>query len=559
MNGKETWTRRHITSSFVTESLSKGSLWRVICHKGVTVRQKFDPYSRFVALLTHGTVVEVVKRRENRLKICKPFDGWVVLQMLDEQHKRLEHLSQANEPPEKLRRLKSMPEVISPPNFKRTASEEGSRRNLMSESLSSLDSLEPFHSPKQMERAKSNNIHVFKSNDIEGFRRITFNSPEEDTMERLDHAPKIKFDSNTITFERAETEELDLDLAFSDLGEASNDGCSDTLSFLSSPPPTRENRSPSLWERRKKSAQLGSVPKLEFSKEPVKSFKFNKEKGLFTLLDQDVETTRQETYSIVACAYHGSNSSVYKVSDNSSCKDMALKSIDIQTPSARRMIYCEIKVLRSLQHSNIIKFYDVAFNPKTSTISILLEWMEAGCLSDVVKISGPLKPARIRKVARDILSALSYVHEKLIIHRDIKPSNVLLSQDAAKLADFGIAKDTTEKDVFDSQEIGTLNYMAPERLNAQEYSFSSDVWSFGVMIYYLAEGKTKYSCFDKLTDLIDQVCFKKDLPVLNPSLPLPLVRFVESCCKWDKEERSTCKKLLKSKFLETPKGKCVLS
>jgi len=438
-----------------------------------------------------------------------------------------------NEPPIVLRRMKSMPSVTSPPVLHRSSSFQTSDSG-------QIDSPVSFVTP-QVKKSQS---------DDSGFRRLTFNSPEEDVMERIDRGPKITFDLENIAFSRELTKELDLDLGFPDLSDnITNDGCSDTIS------------SPSLWERRRKKQGLGSQPNIGDSKSyaAAKSFKFDTETGLFSLLDEEVETTRQDTYNIVACAYHGSNSSVYKVSDNSSQKEMALKSIDIQTPSARRMIYLEIKILRSLQHPNIVKFYDVAFNPKTSTISILLEWMESGCLTDLVKISGPLKPARISKVARDILSALSYLHGKLIIHRDIKPDNVLLAADAAKLADFGIAKVTTEKDVFDSQEIGTLNYMAPERLNAQDYDFSSDVWSFGVMIYYLAEGKTKYSGFDTLTALIDKICYKKDLPALSDSHPKQLQDFVKSCCAFEKDKRPTCKGLLSSKLLKRKAESCVVS
>ena len=99
-----------------------------------------------------------------------------------------------------------------------------------------------------------------------------------------------------------------------------------------------------------------------------------------------------------------------------------------------------------------------------------------------------------------VLMGLVYLHEeKLQIHRDIKSDNLLVESKfgMAKLTDFGISKRLAEAKGMNNPTTrtytGTLCYMSPERLANLEYSFPSDIWSLGIVVYEMATGEHPYS------------------------------------------------------------------
>ena len=100
-----------------------------------------------------------------------------------------------------------------------------------------------------------------------------------------------------------------------------------------------------------------------------------------------------------------------------------------------------------------------------------------------VRDSGPIK-GTVRKLASDICSALVLCREKNIVHRDIKPQNIFVSEHGDyKLGDFGIAK-TVEK-TTGGTKIGTYGYMAPEVYNNQPYGAAADIYSLGLVMYWM--------------------------------------------------------------------------
>ncbi|MGH9041974.1 MAG: serine/threonine-protein kinase, partial [Acidimicrobiia bacterium] len=112
--------------------------------------------------------------------------------------------------------------------------------------------------------------------------------------------------------------------------------------------------------------------------------------------------------------------------------------------------------------------------------------------------SGPMEPARARQVGAGTLAALGAAHAAGIVHRDVKPANLLLTADGTvKVADFGIAKaldnpdgaTTAELDLTGpDQLVGTVAYMAPERVGGLPASVQSDLYSVGVILYEALTG-----------------------------------------------------------------------
>ena len=179
--------------------------------------------------------------------------------------------------------------------------------------------------------------------------------------------------------------------------------------------------------------------------------------------------------------------------------------------------------------------------------------MNLGSLDKVLKniklkkLPPPCVPETIlSKITKQILLGLSYLHkEKHQIHRDIKLANILINSDGiVKLTDFGIAKNLDNSSNLSLTYVGTRNFMSPERIVGKEYSYSSDIWSLGLVIYELATGIFPYNENDYLMQI------KKIVDDPEPSLPdnglysEDLINFVQGCLKKDPNERFSVTDLL---------------
>jgi len=93
----------------------------------------------------------------------------------------------------------------------------------------------------------------------------------------------------------------------------------------------------------------------------------------------------------------------------------------------------------------------------------------------------------IKCIAKDVASGISYLHSISIIHRDIKPENILMDYSGCcKISDFGISSSGTKRR---STIIGSLGYISPEIIFSTSYNEKIDIWSFGISIIEIAQGK----------------------------------------------------------------------
>jgi eukaryotic-like serine/threonine-protein kinase len=172
-------------------------------------------------------------------------------------------------------------------------------------------------------------------------------------------------------------------------------------------------------------------------------------------------------------------------------------------PAAARFVR-EIKLLRSLNHPNILSLYDSG--DAAGFVYFSMPLVPGESLRERIRREGQLKLEDIVQLTGEIASALDYAHAQGIVHRDIKPENVLLAAGRAMVADFGVARvlattatspqaTTLPASVTRvGQVVGTPAYMSPEQVSGDGLvDGRSDVYSLGIVVYEMLVGETPFS------------------------------------------------------------------
>jgi len=227
----------------------------------------------------------------------------------------------------------------------------------------------------------------------------------------------------------------------------------------------------------------------------------------------------------------------------------------------KTLIENEVKILHSCKSENIIKCYATYFD--SGAINILLEFMNLGTLADILKKVKKIPENILGNITYQILTGLEYMHfDKRIVHRDIKPSNILInSRGSVKISDFGVSSIVIDSMKGKETLVGTYNYMSPERIKVNNYSFNSDVWSVAMTLLESAVGVYPFFYSGENNDdtinknINDFWSLHKVIDELNvPELPKDEFSeefrdFIKSCLEKDPSKRPNSKILLEHPFV----------
>ncbi|XP_059505101.1 MAP/microtubule affinity-regulating kinase 3a isoform X17 [Stegostoma tigrinum] len=174
-------------------------------------------------------------------------------------------------------------------------------------------------------------------------------------------------------------------------------------------------------------------------------------------------------------------------------REVAIKIIDKTqlNPTSLQKLFREVRIMKCLNHPNIVKLFEVIETEKT--LYLVIEYASGGEVFDYLVAHGRMKEKEARAKFRQIVSAVQYCHQKQIVHRDLKAENLLLDADMnIKIADFGFSNEFTVGSKLDTF-CGSPPYAAPELFQGKKYDGPEvDVWSLGVILYTLVSGSLPF-------------------------------------------------------------------
>uniref|UniRef100_A0A8C9XKX8 non-specific serine/threonine protein kinase n=1 Tax=Sander lucioperca TaxID=283035 RepID=A0A8C9XKX8_SANLU len=226
--------------------------------------------------------------------------------------------------------------------------------------------------------------------------------------------------------------------------------------------------------------------------------------------------------------------------------DVAIKILKVTEPTPEQLqaFKNEMQVLRKTRHVNILLFMGYMTKPN---FAIITQWCEGSSLYRHLHVTETkFDTMRRIDVARQTAQGMDYLHAKNIIHRDLKSNNIFLHEGwTVKIGDFGLA--TVKSRWSGSQQVeqpsGSILWMAPEVIRMQDsnpYTFQSDVYGYGVVLYELMSGTLPYSIInnrDQIIFMVGRGYLSPDLSKLSSTSPKSMKRLIIDCLKFKRDER----------------------
>ena len=278
-------------------------------------------------------------------------------------------------------------------------------------------------------------------------------------------------------------------------------------------------------------------------------------------------------YTLTKSLGKGAFGEVYITSKQGTQEKFATKKIDkkfARNPKAKKYIDNEIKILKSIEHENIIKLYDQL---ETSQYYFLVtEYCNGGGLSDCLEYHinqyhKPFSEEVVQYLMRQIVSGIRYLHSKHILHRDIKLDNILVKFDTeedkqkknmlkakVKIIDFGFARYLDPKELAFST-LGSPINMEPgilRKLNKMEnsrnygYDEKADIWSLGTICYEMLIGHCTFDA-SSMKELLSKV--EAGNYLLPTSISKEAASFLNGMLQYDPKQRLNAEKLYTHHFL----------
>lgn len=258
----------------------------------------------------------------------------------------------------------------------------------------------------------------------------------------------------------------------------------------------------------------------------------------------------KKKYQMVKKLGNGAFAEVYLTQEKETGELFASKLIDRSQIASPKHLWNEIHILNSLDHPSIIKLKDAYANKKF--VTMVLEYAKGGELLEHIYSMQDYDENEAIRIIHDLLDAINYLHQQRVVHRDIKPENILFADEHSqfmKLSDFGLSSVLKENSLL-STCAGTPGFMAPEVIKSNGYGFECDMWSVGVLAYFLLSGILPFN---------SNVPFKLYQSILNAEYEFgpefddiseEAKDFITKCIRVKPKERLTAKEALRHPWID---------
>ncbi|XP_050439072.1 raf homolog serine/threonine-protein kinase Raf [Adelges cooleyi] len=242
------------------------------------------------------------------------------------------------------------------------------------------------------------------------------------------------------------------------------------------------------------------------------------------------------------CIGSGSFGTVYKANWHG---PVAIKALKVKQPTAAQLqaFKNEVSVLKKTRHVNVLLFMGVIRKPN---LAIVTQWCEGSSLYRCLHVlEKKFETMQLISITGQTAIGMNYLHSKSIIHRDLKSNNIFFNDSVVKIGDFGLA---TIKSKWSGgqqyhQPSGSILWMAPEVIRMKEdnpYSFQSDVYAYGVVLYELLSGQLPYTEInnkDQILFMVGRGSLRPDQKKVRTDAPAELRKLMENCIKFAREDR----------------------
>jgi serine/threonine-protein kinase len=215
-----------------------------------------------------------------------------------------------------------------------------------------------------------------------------------------------------------------------------------------------------------------------------------------TTLEQRLESGLRGRYAVEREIGQGGMALVFLAHDLRHDRQVALKVLrpEVAADIGAERFLREIKMAAGLNHPHILPVYDSG--QTDGLLFYVMPNMEGRSLRERLDAQRQLPLEEALKITREVASALDYAHRHHLVHRDIKPENILLHEDAAMVADFGIGKAMSAEGSITQTgvAIGTPAYMSPEQATGEtNIDGRSDLYSLGCVLYEMLAGEAPFT------------------------------------------------------------------
>jgi len=264
-------------------------------------------------------------------------------------------------------------------------------------------------------------------------------------------------------------------------------------------------------------------------------------------------------YKIDELLGRGGMGVVYRAQDLKLNRPVALKMLKAELtadPYRLKRFLQEARAAAAVNHPAIAQVYDI--DTVEDTTFIVMEFLEGQTVGQLIA-KKELDLIGAVEIMLQVSEGLAKAHKAKIIHRDIKSDNIMVTRDGhTKLLDFGLAKllepeseatgtqtwqdpthtKTLPQTTAAGTVMGTTSYMSPEQARGQELSYSSDVFSVGIVFYEMVSGELPFKG-DSPLDTMHAIAFEEARPVtaIRKNLPNELHRIISRCLRKRPEDR----------------------